>query len=1254
MLHFVQHDNFDFFTASAALGCAVASLQGCGLHHGGKQEEKPMNRWATTLVGAVAISAVLYRPKVPMPAPQRPFSAQPAAETAEARPASSAITSSTATPNPCTDLKDNPLEALVPSLALRYPAPREATDRVTGPTQKTPDQLDFLKDPDAVKVLNHSTPLIVTVPDPVHSDLAMWFDRSVDTIVLAAQQSGYNRDSSFWLPWSANPADAAPDCSSRLLRDQAVESRNREPGLLVFQGEDDDQGVPKSLLLVFLVAETPTAGVNKVELSKAVDDIFDWRLPSPIAVAGPVFSGSVHSFMRTLNEIGIRRRVQFNIQSGSITSTGAVDDLGHHCENNSQSCKTAETTLWDDYTRECGLFDFLQPQARSSRRLAFITETGTFFGSPVQKPDSEDESAPNICGVPANDSAWIERVAHKRKDRVIQLQFPRGISHLREAYEENEGIWGQTGNQAAGVPEQFLPLNLKESPTLGGDKPPIFATAQTPLSQEMELTSLSRDLRDENVKYAVIQATDPLDIMFLIRYLKRANPSKQLVVLEPDLLFLRALGDFAPRGLLAMSSYPLFLRNQHWTSPHTAQRVLFPDEYAEALYNACVILLGHSDAALEAPQSNKPTNNSHPDDNIAGRWSPDKGVAPLWFMMVGRDGYWPIDIKLNHNDKSQDPLPNQEPLPSGYRIVWLVLIALSILYPLLLWLADRSDLLWLGRFRLSGCVDRQISQRAFWLFCGAVLILFAQFVATFPVWRAHRVSWIVYVTDGLSVLLLIAAVTWLVPKIFSNQKIRRAGLREPFVLSAIVILSGCAIFLWFWWHAVTANSYYAFFLRYRSAQLWSGVSPVLPLILLVVAFGVLAWTRLSGLILLGARPEMPQLEQSKDIRALPDCSDHARVAAFYKRIGASVDLPDSGTKTINSWDHQQRGDKALRDVFYDFRWEALTAAGFVLALILIAPWGSTLTLESGTFNHAYEIGFVILCWMVLSGCGRLFYILREFNKVLIRLERHPLRQAFSRLPKQYACSPIRNLGGIVLAQKTMAHSINCLRKLAAGTSDCVLYEATSDLSGEVNEITLDVEERRCIPEHKIRYIQSKLRGLAEYVGGRYLAQHWENGYSDSLSLVENAGRTPKTEEKDFESQDRTVVAEEFVALRYVAYAQYTCGQLTYLAFSLAAVFILGVLSVESYPFETHRGMDWIMTLIFVIVGIIFIRVFAGMERDSILSRLSATEPGKLSVEFYLHLATYGALPLFALIAAHFPSIGNFLFSWIRPGLQSIR
>ena len=77
-------------------------------------------------------------------------------------------------------------------------------------------------------------------------------------------------------------------------------------------------------------------------------------------------------------------------------------------------------------------------------------------------------------------------------------------------------------------------------------------------------------------------------------------------------------------------------------------------------------------------------------------------------------------------------------------------------------------------------------------------------------------------------------------------------------------------------------------------------------------------------------------------------------------------------------------------------------------------------------------------------------------------------------------------------------------------------------------------------------------------------------------------------------------------------------------------------------------------MLFIAVGYLMIKVFAQMERNPILSRISRTTPGELNAEFWLQLVSLGGLPLLGVLAHLFPSLSQFLFQWIAPGVQAAR
>jgi hypothetical protein len=65
-------------------------------------------------------------------------------------------------------------------------------------------------------------------------------------------------------------------------------------------------------------------------------------------------------------------------------------------------------------------------------------------------------------------------------------------------------------------------------------------------------------------------------------------------------------------------------------------------------------------------------------------------------------------------------------------------------------------------------------------------------------------------------------------------------------------------------------------------------------------------------------------------------------------------------------------------------------------------------------------------------------------------------------------------------------------------------------------------------------------------------------------------------------------------------------------------------------------------------------VYSQMSRDATLSHITNTNPGELGMEFWLRLVGFGVGSLIGLLTTLFPSITDFMFSWLQPGMQSLK
>ena len=75
--------------------------------------------------------------------------------------------------------------------------------------------------------------VIAILPDPVHTHLGLFFDRSIDAMLQAAQKKGYAFDRSI-LPWDRKPSLESTNLKER--QEQVEEQKQREtfPGLIFF------------------------------------------------------------------------------------------------------------------------------------------------------------------------------------------------------------------------------------------------------------------------------------------------------------------------------------------------------------------------------------------------------------------------------------------------------------------------------------------------------------------------------------------------------------------------------------------------------------------------------------------------------------------------------------------------------------------------------------------------------------------------------------------------------------------------------------------------------------------------------------------------------------------------------------------------------------------------------------------------------------------------------------------------------------
>jgi len=421
--------------------------------------------------------------------------------------------------------------------------------------------------------------LIGLVPDPVHTHLGMLFDRTIQALEQAVQQQGdYSLDRSI-LPWRHAIEKSSGSVADREKEESDRVERESFPGLLIFRGSRDDSSQPSQgasaaqntkqndgcttqrPLFVFLVAETPTGGIrvnqfqNSLVIMRAIRSGGVKKEPGknpPLYVFGPTFSGTLESLQRQLNVIPKDERpAEFFVYSGNVTSAPSIDDFKK---------RFSEEELHFASFQENDEFSILQfarfayCKGYDTREIAVLSEDDTTYGQALKKYErskaGEQEREWNQARCP-------DGKPHQEFDGhfsdLLHLHFPREISFFRSAYEKELAAKQEAAAKVPG--KAVLPLNLEDEGT-DDDAIAPYAGPQTSLSQEAVMLGVVSELQKHHIKFTIVLATNPLDQLFLARYLRDSYPQGRVVVTVPDLLLV-SQEDSLLQGVLGLNVYSL-------------------------------------------------------------------------------------------------------------------------------------------------------------------------------------------------------------------------------------------------------------------------------------------------------------------------------------------------------------------------------------------------------------------------------------------------------------------------------------------------------------------------------------------------------------------------------------------------------------------------------------------------------------------------------------------------------------------------
>ena len=462
--------------------------------------------------------------------------------------------------------------------------------------------------------------MIVLAPDPELTQLSLDFDRTMESIVWAATDAGFSFEG-YWFPWQTQPEkeETDPDKRKNVKKDQ--DERLNKPGMLLFRR---NQSQSQELLAIFVVGDRPDFGPSRNQFQIALDGIH--KLPksqgsADISIVGPSFSGSIEPLRRLLASYPSDK---FFIVTGRATDQAEIQLFQNTLPNANDLCTTVE----NDDTAIKGFTSYVTNwRPKFNGQAALLTEDETVYGA-LSKDDSGQSPGGNL----------------------VQFRYPRGISRLRNTVDELPGLNIEAPRNTTGY--QPLPLILKEP---GEDTIRSYSQQLTPVSSEAVLLNIAVSLRRMKIQYAGILATDPLDMLFLARFLRIATPDIRLFLLESDALFAREAHNWNLEGMVTITNYPLVVEDQYGDDPPS--KIAFASGYEEATYNACRRALSRVSQVDPSSGCDATSARHLPKNSLVGYQSPfpngtaAHGVPALWLTVLGHNGFWPVALldspKLN-------------------------------------------------------------------------------------------------------------------------------------------------------------------------------------------------------------------------------------------------------------------------------------------------------------------------------------------------------------------------------------------------------------------------------------------------------------------------------------------------------------------------------------------------------------------------------------------------------------------------------
>jgi len=1133
---------------------------------------------------------------------------------------------------------------------------------------------------------------IAIVPNPVQTHLPLVFDRQIDSLQQAAQDTGFTYDGS-WFPW--NQTDKSYQSLSDEQQSAQLESDlQQQPGIMVFRhgaSAGNRQGPYDSGLVIFLVAEQPTGGISDTQFTHALQWMAALQAKPDsqgLRIVGPTFSGSLASLARELRATGALAQYPWGIKifSGSANSESDIDWF----HKDLPSVEFSTFFEGDRLTTDRFLC-YMQHEGYDLNHFAILSEDQTAFGKAAGTDPAGEDDKPRC-------------VDHQNRyeGRPVYLYYPRDIASLRSAYEQ-QSIFS-AGKPQSNAPNTSLKSDLSEPASSEHDTVRTYGGQLTPQAQEAVLFSIANVLDNKHIEFVIIRSSNTLDQLFLSEFLRRSYPNGRVVIDGSDLLFRRGVQGASLRGVMLLSPYPLL----SWTHDAVAtieggrssSYRLFTEDLSQGTYIAARELLKEvPGAAPVVAISDYAPPRLDPDDDPARAV---KQRPATWLTVVGHRQFWPLAVLNEHTEVEDNAagtgfgpygpasLLKLEPVdttPSRSRTaglpgeMWGLLLACMFLALWHYYCCARGSIFRPPRLRAYFAPIARL-QHTLLIFIGSLLLGYLGATLWFVVVFGLLMLTPLTTAGALACVFMVFASAFLgcvknyrLPLVQGETGPRRQkaieriqGWRRRLPWLWVPSLGALALlrYLYLTHHLNFANRFPAY---WRSVFLRSGVSPLLPQVLLILGLYAWFWYNLHGLSLFGDdRPVLPKVDDLPQYQAAADNNEEAhaqhtrlvKVFHMFSREGSGNNI-EANALPLGA--HYLKSLPITLPVAY--------------VVLLVALGGPSLrTLGDRRFGAMIFLGVAICVGLILADVLQLLSAWSQLRRLLVFLDRLRLRRTLATLRGLYGGS-VWKLSGNVLEERyrLLSRQFESMRNLQNALLGWPVSSGEEALRKQIaiEQLKqcekdgqnfamwyvdlLDDEITRPEKESDITLLtefQNMLAATAGCIMKQVIMPAWQ---SDEHSLIRVSG--PKNEEADFDKLVATLpphvsAAEEFFLLPYMGFVQNTLGRVRTIGLSIVILFVAATLSVSSYPFDPLPVIGAIFLILFVLVGSVMVFTYAEMSRDATLSRISDTTPGELGRGFFLKMAALGAGPLLGLLTTLFPSMTDFIVSFLQPGAQALK